>query len=1176
MNLSPHIRFLFYPLALALLFWGIEIVEAQPSDSGAPGHDSFFLFASDTLIHLSHDLIIPASESVYLDTERLSPENEYSIDDATGIVRIHVRHIRKPESNKHFINIYYNYLPFSFQKLYRHKEYIVRTDSAGKRKGNVIISTSNASAFNNLFGNDLQKSGSIFRGFTVGSNQDLTVNSGFRLQFSGKLTSDVEILAALTDENTPIQPEGNTQTLQELDNVYVQIKSNKYEATLGDFYLTLGDGEFNRLSRKLQGAEGIGNISAEGSNNSVIVVGATSRGKFNTNQIAGIEGVQGPYNLYGKNNENNITVIAGTEKVYVDGFPMTRGETNDYSIDYSSSQITFSPKRLITSASRIVVDFQYTDQSYTRNFFAVNDDSKLLSDKVKLSVSYAREGDDQNAPIDISLSDDDKKLLEQSGSSPATRSGVDSVGVDSLGIGKGQYAAVDSLVQGIMTRFYRYEQGTPEDQFSITFTFVGTGQGDYVHDLLGQYHYVGPKAGNYLPIIILPAPQLQQVIDVNTAARPAKDLTIGGEYAASSFDANRFSPGDAVTGGATKFSANYAPKNVKIAGASIGSFDLSLSDRHVDKNFYSLDRVDEVEFDRKWSIDSTVNIQPSSEDIREAGVTYNPAKTVTVGGSYGTNDRGNEFSAQRKEGFVQISGDSLPKVDYTVEDIKSSQSAIIANDYWLRQKGSIEYAIHHFVTPSFRFERENRSIETPTPDSLDDASFGFTTFAPKLSFQKIFGMNFSTELEVRNDDASYEGILKPQARSVTQTYEWSLPEVENFSSSLNVILRKKSFEDEFRFANQDNQTVLVRSESRYTPLRRGIDADAYYEASTERSSQLQRVFVQVQKGEGQYIWTDGNGNGKVDVTDETDFQLSRFDGDYVVVTVPSDQLYPVINVKTSGRLQVSPEKFIPSPADWVEKALSDLSTETYLRIEEKSSDPVTRHIYLLELSHFLNPVTTILGSQLFQQDLFLFENKPDFSLRFRYLQQTGAGIYSTGAEQSYNRERSIEMRIRLVQEISNQIDYANKQDNLSASLASGTSRMINSDDIVSDYSYRPEQNVEVGFKIEVSRSEDSYPLVPTTADLNAQSLRTVFSFRGTGQLRFDLSREEISLENVPDGAVIPFELTGGRVEGKTFLWGVSFDYRLSSNLQSSLQYTGRAEPGHSVVHTAKAEVRAFF
>jgi len=67
--------------------------------------------------------------------------------------------------------------------------------------------------------------------------------------------------------------------------------------------------------------------------------------------------IQGPYRLNGINNERAIRIIAGSEKIYLDGVQLKRGENNDYIIDYSNAEITFTPRRIITSVSRISVDF---------------------------------------------------------------------------------------------------------------------------------------------------------------------------------------------------------------------------------------------------------------------------------------------------------------------------------------------------------------------------------------------------------------------------------------------------------------------------------------------------------------------------------------------------------------------------------------------------------------------------------------------------------------------------------------------------------------------------------------------------------------------------------------------------------------------------------------------------
>jgi len=115
------------------------------------------------------------------------------------------------------------------------------------------------------------------------------------MQLSGKLSSDLDIIAALTDENVPIQPEGTTQTLQELDKVFIELKNPRYGATLGDFVYEIGErhgGEFGRLSRKVQGVSGSASVKdavGEGSLVSVTLAGATARGKFTTNQLQGTE-----------------------------------------------------------------------------------------------------------------------------------------------------------------------------------------------------------------------------------------------------------------------------------------------------------------------------------------------------------------------------------------------------------------------------------------------------------------------------------------------------------------------------------------------------------------------------------------------------------------------------------------------------------------------------------------------------------------------------------------------------------------------------------------------------------------------------------------------------------------------------------------------------------------------
>ena len=176
----------------------------------------------------------------------------------------------------------YDLFPYELKEEYSNFEIMTQRDTV---TGDTInVASTNKDFVGNLFeGTDLEKSGSIFRSIDFGTNRDLTLNSGFRVQLKGKLSSEVEITAALTDEKTPIQPEGNTLKLQELDKVFIEIRSNNVAATLGDFDVNYRKSEFVNFSRKIQGAKGYGDFNF----GELTILGAVSRGKFNTNKFNG-------------------------------------------------------------------------------------------------------------------------------------------------------------------------------------------------------------------------------------------------------------------------------------------------------------------------------------------------------------------------------------------------------------------------------------------------------------------------------------------------------------------------------------------------------------------------------------------------------------------------------------------------------------------------------------------------------------------------------------------------------------------------------------------------------------------------------------------------------------------------------------------------------------------------
>ena len=1146
------------------------------------------LAREDSVFQLPRGYIVQNSERIWVDSlVLLARDIDYDINYDRGVVSLRKSRLVRffSDSTHHRLVIQFVPLPFTFEKEYALRELVVKYDSSGARR--VVVAESGLRFEpDEIFGKGFQKSGTLMRGFTIGSNQDLTLNSGFRMQLNGALSRDINVTAALTDENSPIQPEGTTQTLREIDKVFVNLQSKHLGATLGDFNLDVGEnqgGEFGRLSRKLQGASGSavfenlapGNLSTSGT-----LTAATARGKFATNYFQGIDGNEGPYRLTGNNGEPQIIVVAGTERVYLNGELMTRGELNDYTIDYASGDVVFTSRRMITNASRITVDFEYSDQQYTRNLIAVTTGESALNSKLKFNAVVAQEADDPSSPIDFTLDDTSREVLSHSGSDQirASLPGVKYVGVDSVGTAKGQYVERDSLIGGKTYHILVYAPGDPGALYSVVFSPVQTMPADsagYLRVASGQYQFAGIGQGNFLPIQLLPMPELHRSVDFNGSYHVTSDLVLNGEYAATRFDQNRFSPPDqqSISGGATKFSMQFKPKEMMVFDRNFGQLDLELSDRYVDKTFAPLDRFNDVEFSREWNL---TNLTNSDEEIREGSLTYVPVPMVSIGGGYGLLDRAGETKSMRSHGEVAVKDSSLPTAQYNFENITNDDFTGQQNSTWLRQHGIVEYRLRN-LTPSFRIESENRTLFGLSKDSLAQGAFRILEIAPRLEVSILGPMSGSVEIQSRIEDSSADGSLSRASRSLTQLYTWQLSEWRNLSSTLALNIRSVSFSDQFRErGNADGEFILVRSQSRYAPLQRAVESDFYYEFASQRSSRLERVYVRVPQGTGNYIYAgDLNGNG---IADDSEFQPAKYDGDYVVLYVPSENLYPVVDLKSSVRLKLQPERILRNTSSFWERALKALSTETYLRVEENSSDPDTKHIYLMNFKYFQNDSSTISGSSQVQQDLFVFENDPTLSFRFRYNQSNGFVQLVSSGERSLLREQSLRIRSQLGVEIGNQTDIVNKLDRVTSSLPSSRERDITSNALTSDFSYRPEIQWEIGFNFSVSRSVDNFNMGNTTADINGQGIRVTYGLLGAGQLRSEFNREEVSVSNIRPDPIrgIPFELTNGDAIGKNYLWQLAFDYRINQNMQVSLQYNGRSEGGRPPVHLARAEARAFF
>ncbi|MCB0644748.1 MAG: hypothetical protein KDC44_24050, partial [Phaeodactylibacter sp.] len=401
----------------------------------------------------------------------------------------------------------------------------------------------------------LDYNGTFARGISFGNNQNLVLNSSFNLQLAGEIGDGIELLAAITDENIPIQPEGNTQQLREFDKIFIQLKKGRTQLTAGDYEISRPTGYFMNYFKKLQGATVQTEPTVLNGQLLTTASAALARGKFARNTFQGQEGNQGPYRLEGGEGEQFIIILAGTEKVYIDGELLTRGQDADYIINYNRGDITFTSQRLITKDIRVIVEFEYNDQSYLRSLVALNNELKY--ERFNIYLNAYSEQDGRTRLGEGPLSEFEQNVLRDAGDDPGKWliPGLDTLGSSTDPI---TYRLIDTLVNGV---FYRdvllYEPSSPAEVelYTARFSDVGQGNGNYtrppsaangiVYTWVAPDPILGPQ-GQYEPVTQLVPPNQQQLFTLGAGFRPTASSRISGEMALSRYDLNRFSQLDAT------------------------------------------------------------------------------------------------------------------------------------------------------------------------------------------------------------------------------------------------------------------------------------------------------------------------------------------------------------------------------------------------------------------------------------------------------------------------------------------------------------------------------------------------------------------------------------------------------------------------------------------------------
>ncbi|HLL43051.1 MAG TPA: hypothetical protein VK369_07920, partial [Segetibacter sp.] len=831
----------------------------------------------------------------------------YNLDEVNAILTL-----KKPLP-KDSIEIIYRVFPYRLNAVSRRFTYdSVMNNFIAQHK---VINTGKQAGASSLFDfGTMNYNGSFGRALSFGNSQDVVVNSQFNLQLNGLLGDSIQIAAAITDNNIPIQPDGTTQQLNEFDRVWLQFKKNGWEVNLGDIDLRQNKSYYLNFYKRLQGISysNVSNIGKEGSNK-ILVSGAIAKGKFTRNVFQGEEGNQGPYRLKGANNEIFFIVLAGTERVFIDGQLMQRGEDQDYVINYNTAEIAFTPRHMITKDSRIQVEFEYAERSYLNSMLYASDEL-IVNKKLTVNIAAYSNADAKNSPVNQTLDTKQRQFLNNIGDS-IQNAFFPTATPDTFSTATILYAQIDTFDDRGSKKIYAYSTNKDSAKYSLGFIEVGLGKGNYVPDFNGAngkvYRWVSPVngllQGNYEPATYLVTPKKQQLLTVGAVYAIDTKTSLSTEVATSNYDVNALSGKDKGDnkGLAGKINLNHLinfhSKNGKqLQLKAIGSYEVT------NKDFRPVERLRTVEFYRDWGLE----YQP------DVATEHLPFASLELSDSAGNSLQYKSSAYLRSDGYKglrqfltndqKIKGWQLRNV-FNLTNFNSVNN----RGFFLRPSVDISKVfstLNNYVFGA-SYALEHNEIRDRKFDSVSSSSFAFTRVSAYIRSNQAKDNRWALTYFNRSDKMPYFKKLEGVDLSHNITLNSELLANSHHQVRLNLTYRQLEVTNKALSNLKPENTILGRAEYAINEFKGFLAGTVLYEVGAGQEQKRDFSYIEVPAGRGEYAWNDYNNDG---IPQLNEFEIALFpdQAKFIRVFTPTNQFVKANYTQFNYSLTLNPRTLI--------------------------------------------------------------------------------------------------------------------------------------------------------------------------------------------------------------------------------------------------------------------------
>ena len=1128
-----------------LLLLSVSSHYAQEQDSS---FQSLLWFTNEDTLHLDTKGLNPTYFEVFKKDGTLVSPDYYQVDFKNQLVVLKDFSLKEDTLEVKYLN-----LPDFLTKTYSYydPERIVANE-AGKQ----VFQFQERKRYTFTPFEGLQTSGSLSRGLTMGNNQNAVTNSNLDLQITGRLSDKVSLRASLQDSNAPLQNGGYSQKINEFDQIFIELFSDKWSIKAGDIFLENRSSKFLNFNKKVQGLATTFSFGSDEAKTTVEAAAALARGQYAKSTFQGQEGNQGPYKLKGPNGELFTLIISGSETVYVNGVTLQRGENNDYVIDYNSGEIRFTTQFPITEDMRIAIEYQFTDRNYTR--FVAYNNIQHQRETWNIGGTFFIESDLKNQPLQQSLNEEQVAILKNAGNDTEKMT-APSAYLDSYSENKILYV---KKTANDGTSYFEFSNNPEEELYTVYFSLVGNNNGDYIIEnsqAIGKiYKYTPPSngqpQGNYAPVSKLVAPIRNTIASLNADYHPTEKTEIKVEWALSNSDQNLFSTIDNENnqGWATDVMAKQ-----RIWSNAAIQLDAFANLQFVHERFKSLENLYSIEFDRDWNL----HYAEGNQSLFTTGIKSNFKEVGSLTYQLETLKYGTDFNGTRHRLFGNIRTKK-----WVAHTENSLLNATATNNQTTFTRGLVEAKYHfgkNWIGSALAYEKqEQKDLITKEINSLNHR---FSEFKSFIGRGDSLGVYAELGWIHRINDSIHQQQFKKVSTANTLYFKSKL--IQNERRDLSFYINHRTVNYTFQKPDKE-QTLNSRIAYNDQFLNGSIQTNTTYETSSGTIAQQEFTYLEVEPGQGIYMWNDYNNNG---IQELEEFEVAPFPDQaiYVRLYLPNQVFVQTHQNKFSQAITLSAAQWQNSHG--FKKVLSHFHNQTSFLIDRNEFKTGSK----TNFNPFESNNDNLAGlNQSFRNSFFYNRGKQKHSLTYTYLNTRSKNLLSYGSQESSLKSQQV-LYNHLIQKtwlLALNSKFTNQE--ILSENYEAKNYELEMYSIEPKVSYLFTQNTSLDFFYEFQQKEN----ILSGAELLKQH-RLGISFQYNSKKKMSVNGELAFYENEFNGSSyspVAYQMLEGLQVGKNMTWRLMLQKNLTEYLDLSVNYQGRSNEETSTIHTGTVQLRAFF